>query len=195
MKTLLVLATFNFLLAVVPVNTTAQKTPKVSGFLESQTNFENGRGETSTGINGLMNITLTKRTGLYVFGQASRKYSQIYGGPTYSPKPWVQVGAGLGVEQTKRPFRAAGFVWVGQGKVSNLLIGEIGAAKGSGWYKDEFNIQATDRLGIGLISQRFLGTGPRFQLKLSKKLLLWGAPTYDHLDHKFKATAALRYNF
>jgi len=193
LKRMMVLATLTLMWAVVSVS--AQETSKISGFLESQTNFENGRGETSTGVNALVNVALTKKTGLYVFAQTSKGYSQVYAGPTYSPKPWIQFGTGVGVEQAKHPFRAGGFVWVGKGKVSNLLIVEKGATKGSGWYKDILNVQVADRVGVGVISQRFLGTGLYGQVKLSKHFLLWGAPTYDFASHKMKGTIGLRYNF
>jgi hypothetical protein len=183
------------LLAVVASAQDTSSKIKFSGFVESQTNFQNGRGETSTGVNVLVNVTITKRFGLYSFGQTSKNYSQIYAGPTFSPKPWIQFGAGIGAEQAKHPLRGGAFVWMGKKKVSNLFITEHGASKGSGWYKNILNVQVTKRLGVGAIAQRFLGVGPYMQFKLSKRFMVWGGPTYDIPSHKAKATVALHYSF
>lgn len=106
------------------------------------------------------------KAGLYCWFQASKPYSQIYCGPTYQPKEWLQVGAAVGLETAKRPVKAAVFIWTGKGKFSNLLILEKGSYEL--WYRNQFGYQVSKNLNLSLASQRFQGTGPRVEYSVPK---------------------------
>ena len=149
-----------FLCAIVIASASAQvfsqeKEKTVSGFCESETTVSQD-AKPNHQLNCYVTKKLTEKWGLYGWGQTSRSYSQAYGGVTFSPTTWAQVGLAAGVEQAKKKGRIAGFVWTGKKKVSNLLIVETG---GSGtWFKETLSYQATKRVAVSFVSQRFLAT-------------------------------------
>lgn len=135
-------------------------------------------GTATPRIDGLMTRPIKGELGGFVWFQVQQGYSQAYGGATYSPKPWVQLALGGGLEQDKHPARLGSYVWLGKAKLSALGVFEDG---GSGfWYKVETNNQASKSLGIGSLSERFKGSGPKIELSLPRTALkLWFAPLLD----------------
>lgn len=135
-------------------------------------------GQASARIDGLVSQGLAGRFGGFVWFQTEKGYSQAYGGPTFSPKSWFQLGFGVGVEEHKNPARAGGFVWAGNSKSSLLFIPEYG---GSGfWWKLEANRKAGKVFGVGIITERFKGTGPRLEYKIPRTpFLVWAASMFE----------------
>ena len=166
--------------------------PAVSGWaeLEGQSKGSDQKAQVST----LINLSGNGKIGAYVFGQSGPGYSQVYGGPTYMPKPWVQVGGALGIEKSgdKVSPRVGGFVWVGKGRLSSLVLLE-GAGSGF-WYKSQTTIKLPKGVTASVINQRFAGTGPELEIPIPKTKLSVrasvlgqdGGPTYK---------IALRFNF
>ncbi|TSA44758.1 hypothetical protein D4R52_03720 [bacterium] len=142
-------------------------------WVEERTYFY--QGEAKARVNGLFTRNFSKKVGAFVWFQVASGYSQAYGGFTYSPKPWIQFAAGPGLEQAKNPARVGGYVWIGGKGNSLLLIAEYG---GSGmWGKFEYNRKIGKYIGIGAMSERFKGTGPRVQVSISRTpITIWGAP-------------------
>jgi hypothetical protein len=120
-----------------------------------------------------------ERWGWFAFTEAKQTYAQAYAGPTYSPKKWLQVGLGIGLEQDQNPLRVGGFLWAGHGRYSLLTIQEHG---GSGrWYRTEANFQALERLGLGAMHQKGYGLGPRIQFQIPRSpIVLWAAALRDN---------------
>lgn len=146
--------------------TLAQDTPKNSlhGYVEVETEVANAKATPQ--IKTYLTFAGKSKTGLYCWAQTSRTYSQVYCGPTYSPKSWLQVGGAVGVETAKNPFRSAAFVWIGKGKFSNLLVVEKG---GSGsWYRNLASFQVQKNFTLSVSTQRFSGTGPRADFSIPK---------------------------
>ncbi|MDP2934133.1 MAG: hypothetical protein Q8N81_08515, partial [bacterium] len=115
---------------------------------------------------------------------------EAYGGLTYSPKPWVQVAAGAGVEEAKNPGRIGGFVWMGNSKSSILFVPEYG---GSGfWWKLEANRKITKVIGAGFITERYKGSGPRVEFRIPKvPVTIWAAPMFE--AHRTNALFGIRW--
>lgn len=135
-----------------------------------------------------------KELGTFLFLLVSKKWAQAYIGPTYSPSSWLQVGAGLGLEQADNPTRFGGFVYMSRGCYSLLAIYEDGG--GGHWYKSELNIKATGWLGAGAIVQHMLGVGPRIELSIPRTpVMIWAAPLYDWSTGRFNGTLAVRMSF
>jgi len=129
-------------------------------------------------LDGWVSGKLNGSIGTFAWFQISRDYGQAYGGVSITPKPWLQFGLSAGIEQTKNPLRLGSFVWMGNKRMSLLFIGE---GLGSGWwYKSEFNWTITKNLGVGLMTERFKGTGPRIQYSIaSTPLTVWTAYLFN----------------
>lgn len=185
----------NLLVAVVALVSLASPAfaqEKTSFWVEEQNIVSDGGN--SPWINGLVSHKLGEKLGTYVFFQVGEGWAQAYMGPTYSPKSWLQVGAGVGLEQADNPVRLGSFVWMGRGRYSLLAIYEDGG--GGHWYKSEFNIKATGWLGAGAIVQHNLGVGPRVELNIPRTpVTIWGAPLYDWSTGRFNGTLAARVSF
>ncbi len=145
-------------------------------------------------INGLVSHKLDEKLGIYAWFQIGEGWAQAYVGPTYSPSSWLQVGAGVGLEQADNPERFGTFVWMGRGRCSLLSLYEDGG--GDHWYKSEFNVKATGWLGAGAIVQHMLGVGPRVELNIpGTPVMVWGAPLYDWSTGRFNGILAARVSF
>ena len=131
--------------------------------------------EASPRIDGLFTKSFAGKFGGFTWFQVASGYAQTYGGVLYSPRPWLQLAAGAGLEQAKNPARTGGYIWIGGKGNSLLLVGEYG---GSGlWGKFEYNRKIGKNFGIGAMSERFKGTGPRFEVSIPRTpIAIWGAP-------------------
>ena len=133
---------------------------------------------TTPRVDGWISANSSPRVGAFAWFQADRSYAEAYVGPSFSLKPWLQFGAGAGVEQSDHPLRLGSFAWMGHQKTSLLIITE---GLGSGlWYKMEFNWKVANNLGFGLLTERFKGVGPRIQyLVPHTPLTIWSAALHS----------------
>jgi hypothetical protein len=167
---------------------------KISGFIEPQIEL------TDSGVTPQVNVSIERplkgKVGTFAWILGSEHYSEAYVGLTYAPKPWLAVAGGAGFERDDKNMNAriGGYVWVGKRRVSNFLALE--ALGSGGWYKNDFNVQATKNLGIGVGAQRYNGIGPRAQWNIPKtsgKVQLRGYIYFG--DHAPIAAAAVRIKF
>ena len=95
-----------------------------------------------------------------------------------------------GGEEAARPERVGSYVWLGKAKLSALGVFEDG---GSGfWYKVETNYQACKAVGVGTLSERFKGSGPKVELSVPRTALkLWIAPLADR--RSFRLIVGIRW--
>lgn len=142
-------------------------------------------------IGGLLTKAIKGNLGGFCWFQTQQKYSQIYGGSTLSPTSWIQLALGLGIETDKHPLRVGSYVWLGKDKLSGLAVFEDG---GSGfWYKVETNYQASKLVGLGTLSERFKGSGPKIEFSIPHTALkLWIAPLVDR--HSFRPVIGVRWS-
>ena len=129
-------------------------------------------------IDGLFTAKVKGDLGGFIWFQVQQGYSQAYCGATFSPKSWLQLALGAGLEKAKSPTRVGSYVWVGKGRASGLAAFEDG---GSGfWYKVETNYQIGKVFGLGSLSERFKGSGPKVEFSIPPTALkLWFAPLVD----------------
>jgi hypothetical protein len=80
---------------------------------------------------------------------------------------------------------------MGKAKLSGLAAFEDG---GSGfWYKVETNYQVTSKAGIGVLSERYHGTGPKFEISVAHTAIkLWFAPLADR--HSLRPVFGIRWS-
>lgn len=133
---------------------------------------------------------LNKRFQLEGFSMTGENYAEAYVGLGYSPKPWLQVGASIGLETADSPWRVAASLWAGKGPLSFLSIYENG---GSGyWYNIKATLQVRNWLTIGGMAKRFSGVGPFIQASIpSTPLKVYLVPAYDFEDDKQKTSIGI----
>lgn len=153
-------------------------------FLEFESEIKEG---TLTNFILTPTCDLSKNLQLFAFSSTGESYAEGYGGFAYSPKSWLQIGMGLGLETADTPWRVAASLWAGKGPLSFLWIYENG---GSGpWYKATATFTAKEWLTLGLMARRFIGIGPLLQLSLPKTpISIWTTPAcYDLKSEQAKA--------
>lgn len=150
----------------------AQSAPAtVSGYVEEQSSI------TAKAIDWQIDGYVTRKrdgdqTGASLWFLATDNYWEVYAGPTWSPRKWIEVGVSAGLEKDTHPWRVEQSLWLGHGRVSGLLILEEG---GSGlWYKATADYQVSKRLSAGYLDQRFKGRGPEIEYKAGR-VRAWGA--------------------
>lgn len=135
-------------------------------------------GQAVARIDGLVSGQIGGKFGGFCWFQVQKEYGEAYCGPTYSPKPWLQFAGGPGVEQDKSPARVGGFVWTGNSKQYLLFIPEYG---GSGfWWKLEGSRKVSKAVGVGFLTERFKGSGPRVEFAIPHtQFTIWAAPMLE----------------
>ena len=153
-------------------------------------NKENSLSRIDAGLSG----NIAETIGYYAFGNAlSNGYRQIYGGPNWKPLSWLEVGVGVGAESVKPSLRRSAYFLATGEKVSVLGIYENG---GSGRFRKLVAIyQITEPLKLGVMSETYLGFGPRVEYAITKNISLWGAVLRDHESQTTNAVFATAINF
>lgn len=163
-------------------------------WLEGQM-VHNGNGKNGSQINsGVSGNPGDDSFGYYVFAQAlSNGYRQIYGGPTWKPLSWFEVGVAFGRENVSDSARRNAYFSVRKGDFSAYGTFENG---GSGpWHKVVLSYSVNDLIGIGVMDQAFLGRGPRVEYKIKEGVSLWGAVLYDNITRTTNSTLAVTLRF
>ncbi len=114
----------------------------------------------------------SKKVGYFAWAFANEFWAEGYGGLTYMPTSYIQLGLGFGAEKSDDPFRIGSMFWVGKDNWSVLTLFESG---GSGyWHQINAIYQLSRNIGIGLMKEEFTGVGPRLEFSLSNlPIQLW----------------------
>jgi hypothetical protein len=172
------------------VSTYGQSTSKnvLKGTIEEENTVRDG--EITPQVKVSLSYGGKTKTGGYCWFQISKSYSQTYCGGTYQPKNWIQVGLAGGVETGAKTLKGAGFVWVGKGRFSNLLVIEKG---GTGtWYRNQTDVKVGKSLAVSLASQKGQGTGVRAEFAIPKTRVAAGG---EYLFSTRTAKFGLTYSF
>ena len=191
-KFVLSIALFPLLFIAASSEAYAQESPAVSGWVDLE--GESKGADQSAQVASLINFAGNGKVGAYIWAQSGPGYHQIYGGPTISPKTWLQVGAAVGVEKDGDNVspRVGAFVWFGKNRVSNIILLE-GAGSGF-WYKNQTSLSLPKGVTASLISQRFAGTGPEIEIQIPKTKFSVRASVLAQ-DGGPTTKVALRFNF
>ena len=99
--------------------------------------------------------------GIFAWLLIGQQWSEGLVGVMYTPKNWLELGLGYGLEHDENPGRYVGQIVLVHGPASLAIIGENG---GSGsWYKIEGLVDLRRNFSLGIIGQRFVGLGPELQ--------------------------------
>ena len=163
----------------------------VSGCLESESNLQ--KGQLSTQFQWWIQGNFTKSFGYFGWALVSKNWSEIYPGIFWQPASWLQLGAGLGIEQNQSKPRFGAFVWAGKGKVSVLGFFEHW---GSGlWWRAIGMYRLNQTFQVGLMSQHKLGIGPKVEMEFYKPFSLWVAVLAMGQNPEVTAFAGFKINF
>jgi hypothetical protein len=162
-------------------------------WVENQNVLRNEKVTPQANIYGDMKFN--DKLGMFGWSLLSEEWSEVILGPTFSPTSSMQFAVGVGVETYEKPARAYFSAWFGGAKSSLFLNWETG---GSGtYYLTEGNLGlGKGVVGIGFRGERFVGIGPRVELKLGK-VMLWALPVaWDPEDNNTRISSlALRLSF
>jgi hypothetical protein len=103
--------------------------------------------------------------GTFAFAAVSKGYSEGYAGGTYSPNKHIWLELGYGLESVPaNSGRIGGTAILSSGQFSLIHCQESG---GSGNFnKTVVNYQVTPRITLGVVDDRFMGTGPKIDYRL-----------------------------
>lgn len=148
----LVLAMVLFVVAV-PQASAAQSFVEVGveGTLTAKLNLEKGFSE---------------KDGVYVWALTTREWSEVLAGIWVKPNSWLKFSLGFGLETADQPLRYGLTTWLGNERLSSLTVFEVGAS--GSWYKHTTTV-TWRRARIGVISQKYIGTGPLVEIALPKQ--------------------------
>jgi hypothetical protein len=120
----------------------------------------------------MMNSSKNKKIGAFAWIFVNESWAEGYGGLTYMPSPYLQLGFGLGLERANNPWRIGNMIWVGKEDWSVLSLFEAG---GSGyWHQINAIYHLNKNIGIGLMKEEFTGFGPRLELTIPQlPIQLW----------------------
>ena len=100
-----------------------------------------------------------------------KDWAEGMGGLTYAPKSWIQIAGMIGAEKDARPLRGAANLWLSSSgwtfEVSHEYGGSGHWARYRGYYKPR-------KIGVGVDSTKFVGTGPYVEADLGK-ITLYGS--------------------
>lgn len=81
---------------------------QVSGSLENESNLQ--KGQPSTQFQWWIQGNFNKEFGYFGWALVSKDWSEIYPGIFWQPTSWLQIGAGLGIEQGQSKPRFGAFL-------------------------------------------------------------------------------------
>lgn len=146
---------------------------------------------------------LTDSFGFFAFAwKESDGYREVLAGPTWKPFKELQIGFGIGreiVPGEDRGSRRLFFFDATKGDFNLYGAFENGRVSGPG-HKVTATYALNERLGIGAMTEKGLGLGPRLEYNVKKNVQIWGAalrgrvPNADDVLEK-KTTVLLGVNY
>ena len=151
---------------------------------------------TPTGTSRLGNIYVEEvsektHAGLFAWGLADTGgFGEIYIGPTWYPRKWVELQVGAGIENHPGFWRVGTGVFLNGHLGSATILWETGVT--GYWYKVAYSHHVAGKVSLGVFSRRFAGTGPIIEVKASKSYTIWVTAGPDLQDHnRMKAVVGM----
>ncbi|MBI4088562.1 hypothetical protein HY415_00490 [Candidatus Kaiserbacteria bacterium] len=121
---------------------------------------------------------LTDSFGFFTFvWRESDGFRQLLAGPTWKPFEGLQLGIGIGRETVREEGRGVSrgfFLDATRGDWNLSAAFERGRVSGP-WHKVTATYAFSKAFGAGLMSEKDLGFGPRFEWNARKDFQVWGA--------------------
>lgn len=115
------------------------------------------------------------------FGLTREKWGQALIGLSYLPIERVVISASAGIEQGHHSPRYSSSIWLKNGSVTFLALGEKGGGADNYLYKINMFYKFSEKISLGIMDWRYHGLGPNFRYTITElKVTLWIMPAYDH---------------
>lgn len=122
---------------------------------------------------------------LTFFGLTREKWGQALIGLSYSPIESVVISGSAGIEQGHHSPRYSSSIWLKNGNVTFLALGEKGGGADNYLYKVNMFYEFSEKISLGIMDWRYHGLGPNFRYTITKlKVTVWIMPAYDHEQKK-----------
>jgi hypothetical protein len=122
-------------------------------------------------------------------GHRDSRWSEIYLGPAWYPRKWLEIVVGAGVETDLHPWRIGGEVIAAGQHGFMIFAWEQG---GSGpWYLLKYLHPVAGKFSAGVFSRRFAGTGPLLSVKLNGRYSIWATAGPDLENGRVKTVLGL----
>jgi len=167
---------------------------QTSGFIESRNSFKAGSfyPHAWTSITSFQDTS--KLLGVWSYGIVGQGWGELLAGPAYriNAKSYWEMGPGIGFEtgDSGKGMRYAAYLW--QESEKNTFLFNVEYSTLSSWYILYYNYKIKN-IGLGVYSETAVCTGPRFEWKPTKSLLLWTSYGYDFQSKNTGGIIALRW--
>lgn len=162
--------------------------------LETYVRYTPG-GRVEPNINYSGSKKITEKISLTFFGLIEQRWSEALIGASYAPSNSFSVGASAGIEHGTNSPRFGASVWTEKGKISLLVLGELGSGKDNYLYKANLFHKYSDQFTFGVTAWRFHGVGPNFRFTIPKlSSTIWSMPAYDFEANKSKLMIGVKVN-
>lgn len=153
--------------------------------------------QTASGTTGLLasyERAVAGPFGIYVHAYASTdKYRNAYVGPTVKLADWLTVGVGIGRENQPYGVRKNAFFEANVDKVYAYGTFEKGAS--GPWHKVILMYKVSEKIGLGVMEETFIGRGPRLEYNISDSLQVVAAFLRDEKSEEKKSNAVFAVNY
>lgn len=135
-------------------------------------------------------FTRQSQFGIYSWSQTGKGYHEIYGGLTFRPVRWIKAGIGGGVDST--PTKGLFNISLCGMKKGYTFFGTYTKGPTTEWHQALINKSLNKRFGVGVMTQRWLGVGPRGETKIGP-MKVWGSAFFRTGQQNY--IAGIRYEF
>jgi hypothetical protein len=137
-------------------------------------------GSIEANINYFGSKKVTEKISLTFFGLVEQKWGEALIGATYAPSSLFSIGASTGIEHGTNSPRFGTSIWIGKGKTSFSVLGELGSGKGNYLYKANLFYKCANQFTLGVTAWRFHGVGPNLRIAIPKLAsTIWLMPAHD----------------
>lgn len=157
-------------LAILLVSATGANAQVTSGFVEGQFQIDHNATVVKTMDASLIRPIKPSWT-VEAWALKTDGWGEVLVGVGKSLAPWASVSASIGLEESDNLWRTGYSLWLGGRGMSALVLLEAGDS--GWWHKVVATKEITPDFELGVMSQRFVGTGPYVAVKIVGKMKTW----------------------
>lgn len=154
-------------------------------------------GGTPAEVVGYYEKSFTDSLGAYAMAYAnSSGYREFFVGPKWKPVEWLEVGVGLGREfNPGEPSATRRNAFFSVDRETFSVYGTFENGGSGPWHKVTAIYKASETIGVGVMTESLLGSGPRLEYNVTKKVQVWGAMLRDRDTGKNTSLVAVNFSF
>lgn len=135
------------------------------------------------------------KTTFQAFGLVSKAgFAEIHAGFGRQVHKNLSLSLSVGF-QNNGSLRLSPTIFFTKGNFTSLNIMEWSPNPDDYWWTSHQMFKISEKVHLGVMSRRYLGTGPRVEVKIVKNVTLWGSINFDHEADAMKGGFAIRASF